>query len=43
MIGEMYELIVEYLGNWFKQEPVNYIENALFNQGGFLCDYINRE
>ncbi len=26
MIGEMYELIVEYLGNGFRQEPANYIE-----------------
>ncbi len=32
MIGEMYELIAEYLGNGFRQKPAGYIGNALVNQ-----------
>ncbi len=39
MIGEMHELIVEYLGNGFKQELASYIENVLSNQGSFRVIY----
>ena len=36
MIGEMYELVAEYLGNGFRQEPASYIENGLSNQAFLL-------
>ncbi len=42
MIGEIYELIVEYLENGFRQEFTSYIENELSNQGSFymICTIV---
>src|SRR6266699_6211590 len=37
MIGEIYRLIAEYLGNGFRREPANYIENVLANQNSFCA------